>query len=287
MLKYTIKNLQQDFATDEACLEWLMKYFYPDGIPCKNCKKITKHYRVKSRPSYSCDMCGNHVHPTADTIFHKSTTPLTLWFYAIYLMTATRAGISAKQLERELGVTYKTAWRMFHQIRKMMSDDNTPLSGEVEVDETYIGGKSYNRKFVADFGEKPKEVVMGMVERNGKAKVRHIKSSGARSLLPQIQKNIKPNTQIYSDQWGAYRTLPRLGFKHASINHKETYVVGNIHTQNVENLWSNIKRGITGVYRHVDPKYLQAYVDEYAFRYSQRNSNQAMFWALMERVSKA
>ena len=98
---------------------------YPCGTYCRYCKKVTKHYKVKSRPSYSCDFCGNHVHLTANTIFHKTPTPLTLWFYAIYLMTATRADISAKQLERELGVTYKTAWRMFHQIRKMMSDEIT------------------------------------------------------------------------------------------------------------------------------------------------------------------
>lgn len=284
--KYTIRDLQRDFPNDKACLKWLIKYFYPSGIFCKNCQKVTKHHPIKSRPSYSCDICGNHVHPTANTIFQKSTTPLTLWFYAIYLLTATRAGISAKQLERELGVTYKTAWRMFHQIRKMMTDDNTRLGGEVEVDETYIGGKGENRRFVANFNEKPKEVIMGMVERQGRAKVRHVKGSGARSLLPQIYKNVKPNTQIYSDQWGAYRTLPKLGFKYNSINHLESYVNKSVHTQNVENLWSHIKRGITGVYRHVDSKYIQAYVNEYAFRYSQRNSSQAMFWALMGRVQK-
>lgn len=286
MKKYTIRDLQTQFPTNNACLDWLMKYFYPDGVSCKKCQKVTKHYRIKSRQSYSCDVCGNHVHPTADTIFHKSTTPLALWFYAIYLMTTTRAGISAKQLQRELGVTYKTAWRMFHQIRKMMSDDPTPLKGDVEVDETYIGGKGMNRRFVPSFSEKPKAVIMGMVQRGGKAKVRHVQSSGTRSLLPQIQKNVELNTQIYSDQWGAYETLPRLGYRHLSINHKETYVNYNIHTQNVENLWSHIKRGITGVYRHVDPKYLQAYVDEYAFRYSNRMSHQPMFLILMNRVQK-
>ncbi|MCL4339236.1 IS1595 family transposase [Patescibacteria group bacterium] len=284
--KYTIRDLQRDFPNDKACLDWLIKYFYPNGIYCKNCKRITKHHPIKSRPSYSCDICGNHVHPTANTIFHKSTTPLTLWFYAIYLMTATRAGISAKQLERELGVTYKTAWRMFHQIRKMMYDDKTPLGGEVEVDETYVGGKALNRRYAANFNEKPKEVVMGMVERGGQAKVRHVISSGTRSLLPQITKNVKIGAQIYTDQWPAYDTLPKLGFSHKSINHLEAYVHNNVHTQNIENLWSHIKRGIMGVYRHVDPKYLQAYVNEYAFRYSQRNNPQAMFWALMERVQK-
>lgn len=284
--KYTIRDLRTDFPDDLSCLEWLVKYLYPNGIFCKKCQKITKHYRVKSRPSYSCDMCGNHVHPTADTIFHKSTTPLTLWFYAIFLMTATRSGISAKQLQRELGVTYKTAWRMFHQIRIMMSDDKAPLGGEVEVDETYIGGKGYNRRFVRDFGEKPKEIVFGMVERNGKAKVRHVKSSGTRSLIPQISKSVELNTQIYSDQWGAYTTLPKLGYRHNSINHKETYVNKNVHTQNVENLWSNMKRGITGVYRHIDAKYVQNYADEYAFRYSNRNNPQPMFLTLMEKVQK-
>lgn len=112
---------------------------YPDGIYCPVDKKITPHHKMRTRKSYSCELCGHHVHPTAGTIFHKSSTPLTLWFEAIFLMTATRAGISAKQLERTLGVTYKTAWRMFHQIRKMMGDDpDKNLFGEVEVDETYF-----------------------------------------------------------------------------------------------------------------------------------------------------
>jgi transposase len=128
-MKYTITDFRGDFPDDNACLEWLKDYLYPEGIFCPIDKKITPHHRMKTRKSYSCELCGHHVHPTADTIFHKSRTPLTLWFYAIYLMASTRAGISAKQLERELGVTYKTAWRMFHQIRKMMSDDSGPLSG--------------------------------------------------------------------------------------------------------------------------------------------------------------
>lgn len=122
-MRYTIKDFQADFPNEQACLTWLKDYLYPDGIYCKICKKVTPHHAMRTRKSYSCETCGHHVHPTAGTIFDHSSTPLTLWFYAIYLMSATRAGISAKQLERELGVTYKTAWRMFHQIRSMMSDD--------------------------------------------------------------------------------------------------------------------------------------------------------------------
>jgi transposase len=118
-MKYTITDFRGDFPDDDACLEWLKNYLYPDGIFCPNDKKITPHHKLRQRKAYSCELCGHHTYPTANTIFHKSSTPLTLWFYAIYLMASTRAGISAKQLERELGVTYKTAWRMFHQIRKM------------------------------------------------------------------------------------------------------------------------------------------------------------------------
>ncbi len=114
MERYTIKDFRKQFPDDDACLVWLKQYLFPQGITCKVCQKITKHHKVAKRKSYSCDRCGHHVHPTAGTIYHKSSTPLTDWFYAVYLMASTRCGISAKQLERELGVTYKTAWRMFH-----------------------------------------------------------------------------------------------------------------------------------------------------------------------------
>src|SRR6516164_6294275 len=143
--KFTIRDFNQMFPTDEACLEWLKNHLYPNGIHCEKCGEFTSHYRVASRPSYSCSMCGHHVHPTADTIYHKSPTSLRLWFYAVYLMASTRCGISAKQIQRETGVTYKTAWRMFKQIRSMLSDDDgEQLSGKVEADETFVGGKAKN-----------------------------------------------------------------------------------------------------------------------------------------------
>src|SRR4029077_20718074 len=148
--KFTIRDFDRMFPNDAACLEWLKTHLYPDGIFCKNCDRVTKHHRVAKRPSYSCDFCGHHVHPTADTIYHKSPTSLRLWFYAVYLMASTRCGISAKQIQRETGVTYKTAWRMFKQIRSMLIDDQNPLGGKggkpVEIDETYVGGKRKNRR---------------------------------------------------------------------------------------------------------------------------------------------
>jgi len=199
-------------------------------------------------------------------------------------MTATRSGISAKQLERTLGVTYKTAWRMFHQIRSMMGDDPSDnLFGEVEVDETYIHPDPQKRSTAKPHNS---EIVFGMVERGGRVKVRHVKSSGVRVLVPEIKDGIAAGSTVYSDDWGAYRKLPLHGYPHSAVNHSEhQYVAGRVHTQNVENFWSNMKRGIKGVYRHVDAQYLQAYADEYAFRYSYRK-HPSMFWALLCKVNK-
>lgn len=287
-MKYTIKDLRTDFPDDAACLAWLVDYLYPDGIFCEKCGKVTPHHAMKTRKSYSCETCGHHVHPTAGTIFEKSSTPLTLWFEAIFLMTATRSGISAKQLERTLGVTYKTAWRMFHQIRSMMGTDDE-LGGEVEVDETYMhADPSKNSRLKSEPGKRyhDSEVVFGMVERGGRAKVKHVKSSGKRVLVPEIQNGVKPGSTVYSDEWKAYDKLPLYGYPHDTVNHsKHQYVAGRVHTQNIENFWSNMKRGIKGVYRHVDAQYLQAYADEYAFRYSHRK-HPSMFWALMCQVDK-
>jgi len=278
-------DLQSDFPDDDACLAWLVDYLYPEGIYCPVDKKIAPHHKMRTRRSYSCELCGHHVHPTADTIFHKSSTPLTLWFYAIYLMSATRAGISAKQLERELGVTYKTAWRMFHQIRKMMGDDDHNLTGEVEVDETYIKADPQKRSSVSRH-RGDSEILFGMVQREGKAKVRHVRSTGVSVLQPEIEKSVDNRAVVYSDEHRSYVSLPKIGYEHNSVNHsRRQYVAGHIHTQNVENLWSNMKRGIRGVYRHVDPKYLQAYADEYAFRYSHRK-HPSMFWTLAGRIQK-
>lgn len=283
-MRYTIRDLQRDFPDDKACLAWLVDYLYPEGIHCTKCGKVTPHHAMKTRRSYSCELCGHHVHPTADTIFHKSTTPLTLWFYAIYLMASTRAGISAKQLERELGVTYKTAWRMFHQIRKMMADEDRDLDGEVEIDEVYFHPNPQRRSTAKKHNS---QTVLAMVERKGTAKARHIKSSGVRSIMPEVVKEVFPNATVFTDEHQVYTFLDKWGYKHENVKHSSgEYVRGNAHTQNVENLFSNMKRGIKGVYRHVDAKYLQAYVDEYAFRYSHRN-HQSMFWALAGRIAKS
>lgn len=140
MEKYTFKMFLKQFPNDEACLEWLKSKRWPDGIFCNSCQKVTGHSYTASRKCYTCHECGLHVHPTAGTIFHKSSTPLTTWFYVAFLLAQTRGGISAKQIQRETGVTYKTAWRMCTLIRQQLDEDKSPFGGEkqVEVDETYL-----------------------------------------------------------------------------------------------------------------------------------------------------
>jgi len=285
MKQLNLTDFLKRYNTSEKCLEEIKNLRFPDGITCKKCKKVTSHYKIKGRMQYACQDCGTHIAPLAGSIFEKSTTPLTSWFYAMFLMINTRSGISAKQLERELGVTYKTAWRMFHQVRKLMADmDFEQLDGDVEIDETFIGGKGMNRRFVPNFSEKPKEVVMGMVKRGGKAYLRHIPNTGKYTLINQIDRYVSPKARIITDQYAGYTQLRKKGYRHETINHNVSYVrSGDIHTQNAENVWSHLKRGLFGVYRHVSKKHLQAYVDEFAFRYNNRNADD-MFTELLKQI---
>src|SRR5438093_4617168 len=188
------------FPDDAACLDYLVDRLYPDGIYCPKCEKVTKHHRENGRPSYECQFCGHHEHPMVGTIFQDSATSLKLWFDAIYLMASTRCGISAKQLEREIGVTYKTAWRMFNKIRSMLDQNGeTPFSGTVEADEAYIGGRSkwrhnsdWRKGFTGRPGPRQGMVgVMGIAERgtdgkHGRVSVKTAESIGGRTLMPNI-----------------------------------------------------------------------------------------------------
>jgi len=146
MQKFTIKNFRGMFPDDDTCLDWLFNRLYSQTHTCDNCVKETKYYKLQDRKVYSCEWCGYQISPTAGTIFHKSRTPLTIWFYVIYLMAQTRGGISAKQIERETGVTYKTAWRMCKKIRLVLFEYGEPFDGEVEIDEAYFGVRKAGKR---------------------------------------------------------------------------------------------------------------------------------------------
>lgn len=237
--------------------------------------------------SYSCGVCRTQVYPLAGTIFHKTTTPLRLWFYVMFVMIKTRSGVSARTIMRETGVTYKCAFRMCHQLRKLMADDGDPFKNIVEADETHVGGKGYNKRYVPHFQEKQKEILMGILERGGKIHLRHIPNTGKWTMLKNIKENATLTATIYTDQLPGYHQLSKYGYNHSWVNHKETYVIKgtDIHTNSIEGFWSIFKRGVSGVYTHISPKYLQNYADEYGFRYGNRHLEGGMFYEMLRQVS--
>lgn len=292
MERFTFKDFEAMFPTDAACLDWLRNFLYPDGIFCKKCNAVTKHHRVASRPSYSCDHCGHHVHPTAGTIFHKSSTSLKTWFHAIYLMASTRCGISAKQIERETGVTYKTAWRMFKQIRTLLNEDKK-LSGTVEMDETYFGGRRPRHEHQVYENKTP---IVGIVERGGRVVAKAQPDMTGNSLLGMAREFILPQSTVYTDEARVYDGLKRVcgmdgqnaGYRHRRVHHStKVWVVGDVHTNTMEGFWSLIKRGIGGVYHSVSKEFLQSYLDEYSFRYSHRHDTVPMFLTFLRQIVKA
>jgi transposase-like protein len=275
------------FPDNDTCLDYLRDRYYPAGSSCPKCGKSSRFHRITGRSAYSCQFCGHHVYPTARTIFHKSTVNLQLWFYAIFLMSSTRCGISAKQLEREIGVSNKTALRMFRQIRTLLHEDVELLGGEVEVDETYVGGKRRGAVGRPLADDKKKTPVLGMVERGGRVLARVVPDAKAMTLMPIVKQHVLPRSMVYTDEWHSYKTMTEGGYKHQRIAHKQKiYVMGTVHTNTIEGFFGLVKTGIRGVYHSVSKKWLQTYLDEYAFRYNHRKSETPMFWLFLDRVRK-
>lgn len=290
-LRYTINDFNAQFPDNDACLEHLKEQRFPNGMAhCEKCDKERKHHRVTGRPAYACDYCGSMISPMAGTIFEKSTTSLRLWYYAMYLMASTRCGISAKQIQRETGVTYKTAWRMFRQIRSLLSENaDMQLEGDgVEMDESYFGGRNRrgSKRGRPNATESHKQCVIGIVERQGRAIAMTAENATRANLHRIARERILPESTVFTDDWKGYGGLSEAAnVTHKRINHSEKiYVLGDIHTQTIDGFWSLIKRGIGGVYHQVSKKYLQSYLDEYTFRYNRRDQGNLIFTSFLKRV---
>src|SRR5215210_1999951 len=293
--QYSLMEFMREFPDDDACLEWLWRNRYSrngESAYCPKCdtQRVHRRYGTKQqRQSWTCIHCGHHLHPTAGTIFHKSSTSLHLWFYAMHLMTSTRCGISAKQLERELGVTYKTAWRMAKLIRQeLMVQDEVPLTGEVEADETYVGGRRRGGKRGRPSEDSHKVPVFGMVERSGQVAAIPVRNAKAASLMPHLRKRVLPKAVVYTDELRSYDGLKRARYQHKRIHHAEkVYVSGDVHTNTIEGFWSLMKHGINGVYHAVSAKHLQGYLNEYTFRYNHRSKADVQFKKLLLRAASS
>ena len=290
-MKYTLKQFQAEYPNDDACLRRVLDMKYGGTeFSCPSCGADSKFHRIAKRRAFACQHCGHHIYPCVGTPFEKSRTPLTDWFLAMYLMTSTRHGVAAKELERQIGCTYKTAWRMAHELRKLMAqaDTHEPLTGEIEVDETYVGGKprSGNRN-ISGRGAANKTVVFGMLERGGSVRAGPVPNVRGATLQTAIAQNVQRGSMIYSDEFSSYRSLRMWGFRHRTVRHSiKQYVKGPVHVNSLEGYWSRLKVSIRGTHVHVSPQHLWKYVSEFSFRYNQRRTPGAMFDLLIQALSQ-
>ncbi len=277
MKPITLRKFFKQYPDDDTCLEHLFNVRFGQGHTCPKCKREAKWYRIQAERAYSCQWCGHHIHPTVGTLFEKSRTPLQLWFYAIFLFTTTRHGVSGKELERQLGVTYKCAYRMGQQIRKHMAmvDGEKPLFGDIEVDETYVGGK---RPGKPGRGAEGKTVVFGMMQRDGDVMTKVVPDAKTRSLRPHILENVEKGSTINSDEWFAYRNLDKEGYEHKTVNHGEKeYVDGDTHVNSIEGYWAHLKKSINSIHIHVSKKHMEKYTKEFEYRFNSRKNPEKMF----------
>ena len=285
--KFSFSDLTINFGKESQCLDYLFQLKYGEVKACPKCGKAFNYSRVAERRNYQCNHCNNVISPCAGTIFNKSETPLTSWFYAIFLFSVSKNGVSAMEMQRHIKVTYKTAWRMCNQIRKLFSDTPSKLSGTVEMDEAYLGGKESNKhesKKVGNLSTQGKTAVLGALERGGEVVARVVDDTTISSVVPFIRGKIAIGTTLNTDDYNSYSDVKYLGYNHKTVNHSsKEYVNGDNHTNTIEGFWSQLKRSIDGTYHMVSPKHLQAYVNEFAWRYNRRG-RKSLFLVVLKEV---
>ena len=281
-----IREFNKRFPDEDTCLNHLMRVRFGERLTCFKCQKEATYYRVSGRKSFVCEHCGYQVYPMAGTPFESTRTPLRDWFYVMFLFTASRNGVAAKEVERQLGVTYKTAWRMCNLIRKYMGyvDGDYPIGGHgktVEADESFFGGKD-------KLGQDDKAVVLGIVERGGDVVTRVVQMRTKHHLIPHIVKFVKAGSKLNTDEGSNFKLLKETyGFDHEMVDHSaKEYVRGDVHTNTIEAFWANVKRGIKGTYVHVSKKHLQTYLREFEYRHNLRRTPYLMFDCLLAAFPK-
>lgn len=273
----TPKSLQEAilyYSNEAVCVEFLSNLYWGDGERC--CVKCgsTDIYGMRTRPTFRCRACDKQFSIKSGTVMQNSPLPITKWVPALWMVVNCKNGISSCEMARALNVTQKTAWHMGHRIREAIAKSSEgKLSGTVEADETYIGGIEKNRhknKKRDSFGGSGKTIVFGAVERGGNVQARVIDSLGAPTIQNQVLASVTLGSKLYTDEATSY---PKLGlvYEHDAVNHsKEEYVRGDVHTNNIENYWSLVKRALKGTYIHVEPFHLDRYLDEQGFRFDSR-----------------
>lgn len=266
-------EMLQKFSTDEKCREILTKLRWPEGVTCSRCKERQVCY-LQDRKQFECASCGYQFSVTTGTIFNDTHLPLEKWFAATYLLCEAKKGMSACQIQRTLGISYKTAWYLCHRIRAAMAQAEKPmLGGEIEMDETYVGGKGQG---ISERGRGTKKrPVLGIRQRNGELRLFHAKEVTGKSLEKFLRENVGEDVDVFfTDELGAYKGVARrMGLKdrHQVVQHStKEYVRGNAHTNTIESAFSLFKRGLRGSWHKLSAKHLQAYLEEMMFRFNRR-----------------
>ncbi len=280
-MKYTLFSFLNQFKNEADCLDFL--FALRSEKACLKCGG-EDFYPVRGRKTYACKK-GHQVSPTAGTIFHKSSTPLLAWFHAIYLMSVSKNGVSAKELQRHLGVTYKTAWRMGHQIRKSMAGLEWWGGGTVEADETYIGGRRRGRRGRGAFGKTP---VFGFkLRETGFVQAWMVPNVKRDTLMPFLTEYVGKGSLLMTDEMNSYKNVKKLGYRHRTVEHgAHEYVRGKTHTNSIEGFWSQLKRSIDGTHHSVSRKHLQAYVDERVWIWNRRGNQGGIVELLLRRAAR-
>ncbi len=264
-----IVKLFQEYGTDEACRDYLEHLRWPYGVECPKCggKSIS---RIKTRKQFDCNACRHRFSVTTGTVFHDSHLPLPKWFAAVYLLCEAKKGMSALQLKRTLGVAQKTAWYLCHRIRAAMVDPDTePLTGTVETDETYIGGRTRRGQ-----AKKEKAVVLGAIQRGGKLRVQVAPDATRDSIHGFLNENVAADAEaVYTDSWRSYQGIGDANTRHETVNHaRDEWVRGDVHTNSIESAWSLFDRALIGSYHKVSKKHLPAYLQEFEYRFNNRDN---------------
>jgi transposase-like protein len=278
----TLAEFDRLFPDEDSCKRYLMEHRWPDGVRCPRCNN-EKIYKAKRPWAWECHKCGPHSYRfslIAGTIFENTNYPLLVWFKVLYLMLTSKKGISALQVHRMIGSgSYRTAWFMCHRLRAAMHDpDFQQLMGIVEVDETYMGGKDKNRHWDKKSGKRglgsDKTPVIGAISRKGNVVCQMIEHADARTLNSFVRKAVSDKVDLVAtDDNPGYGYLGASGHKHESVTHSVgEYVRGEVHTANIDNFWSLLKRGVIGTYHHVSKKYLPLYLAEFQFRFNNRKN---------------
>jgi transposase-like protein len=287
-MAFTVKTFFKQFPNDDICLDAIMgaRLDANGKMFCPGCGAESKFYRIEGRRAYACQWCGHHYYPCVGTPFEDSRTSLLSWFYAMFLFTSTRHGVPAKELQRQLGVTYKCAWRIGHQLRQLMaSEAPEQLSGHVEVDESYHGGRKSGGK--RGRGAPGKTILVGMVERDGNAKIMKAPNVRKATLRAIVNQNVEKGSRVSTDELASYNLLKNDGYVHGTVNHAaKEYVSGDIHVNSIEGFWSRLKLSIRGTHVHVSGKHLSKYAGEFSYRYNARKRPNEMFSDLVSAASE-